>query len=70
LQQAKSILRKITGTLPPAPEAVNEGVTADPENSFGEASYGGREPRAKFAQALPPGGCGGPHNMSKVKTSD
>jgi len=70
LQQATSILSEITGALPPAPGPTGEEATADAGNSFGEASYGGRQPRVHFAQGLPPGGRWGPRNASKVKTSD
>jgi len=69
LQQATLILSEVTGSLPPAPEPRSEEVTADFGNSFGEASYGGREPLVRFAQCLPPGH-GGPRNMSKVKSGD
>jgi len=44
LQQATATLSKITGSLPPHPGHTNEEVAADAGNSFGEASYGGREP--------------------------
>jgi len=70
LQQATSILSEITRALPPPPASTNEDATANAGNSFGEASYGGREPRVRFAQGFPPGGRGGPRTMSKVKTSD
>jgi len=70
LQQATSILSEITGALPPPPGPTGEEVTVDARNGFGEASYGGQQPRVHFAQGLPPGGCGGPRNASKVKTSD
>jgi len=70
LQQATSILSEITGALPPPPGPTGEEVTADAGNSFGEASYGGRQPRVHFAQGLSPGSRGGPRNASKVKTSN
>jgi len=69
LQQATSILSKITGNLPPPPGPPNEEATADAGNSFGEASYSGREPQVRFAQGLPPGH-GGPRNASKVLSGD
>jgi len=55
LQQATLILSKFSALLPPP---TGEEVTMDAGNSFGKASYGDRQPRVHFAQALPPGGCG------------
>jgi len=64
------ILSEVTGALPPPPEPIGDEATADAGNSFSEASYEGRRPRVRFTQGFPPGGHGGPCNMSKVKTSD
>jgi len=60
LQQATSILSKITGALPPPPEPANDEATADAGNSFGEASYGGRDPESGLLRVFPKVAAGDP----------
>jgi len=66
LQQATSILSKITGAMGPRQEAAGAPVPVDAGNSFGGVSYGSQH--VHFQQGLP--GRGGPRTMSKVKSGD
>jgi len=69
LRQASSIISELTNAMVPVEEPVGVEVTADAGNSFGEASYGGRRLQVHFEPWLPQG-CGGPRNMSEVKSSE